>query len=165
MLRLWTLTAALLASVASLAVAQCPWSRKVIIIKYSTCVSIIYKARDANYIYYFDQLQQQYEIALKRIVDSVENRWQLSSKMTLKQPSMSVSLSLSLCGCWSWLIDWVIIVRDAEHQVATLHGSCSCSYNLAQELTLQCHAVDFSSLIGALQQYASDQVSLPLHPL
>jgi len=44
-----------------------------------------------------------------------------------------------------------------SRKVATLQGSCACSYNLAQELTLQCHAVDFSALIGALQQYASDQ--------
>ena len=42
-----------------------------------------------------------------------------------------------------------------SRKVPTLHNACSCSYNLAQELTLQCSAVDFSALIGALHQYAA----------
>ena len=44
-----------------------------------------------------------------------------------------------------------------SRKVAALHGSCTCTYNLAQELTLQCTLVDFSTLVGALHQYAAQQ--------
>ncbi len=44
-----------------------------------------------------------------------------------------------------------------SRNVPALHGSCACSYNLAQELTLQCAQVDFPVLITALNEHAATQ--------
>ena len=44
-----------------------------------------------------------------------------------------------------------------SRSVPALHGSCACSYNLAQELTLQCGQVNFTTLMDALNQHAQSQ--------
>ena len=44
-----------------------------------------------------------------------------------------------------------------NRNVASLQGACACSYNLAQELTLQCGAVDFGVLLNTLKEYAGGQ--------
>lgn len=44
-----------------------------------------------------------------------------------------------------------------SRNVPALHGSCACSYNLAQELTLQCAQVDFPLLMTALNEHAASQ--------
>ena len=44
-----------------------------------------------------------------------------------------------------------------SRNVPALHGSCACSYNLAQELTLQCAQVDFAVLVTALNEHAASQ--------
>lgn len=44
-----------------------------------------------------------------------------------------------------------------SRSVPALHGSCACSYNLAQELTLQCGQVNFTTLMEALNEHAQSQ--------
>jgi len=45
-----------------------------------------------------------------------------------------------------------------SRNVPGLHGSCACSYNLAQELTLQCGQVNFTLLMEALNDHAQSQI-------
>lgn len=45
-----------------------------------------------------------------------------------------------------------------SRSVPALHGSCACSYNLAQELTLQCGQVNFTTLMQALNDHAQSQI-------
>lgn len=45
-----------------------------------------------------------------------------------------------------------------SRSVPALHGSCACSYNLAQELTLQCGQVNFTTLLEALHGHANNQI-------
>lgn len=65
---------------------------------------------------------------------------------------------------WRSLLGLLLVVVGATAQcpwsrsVPALHGSCACSYNLAQELTLQCGQVNFTTLIDALHGHASNQI-------
>lgn len=59
-------------------------------------------------------------------------------------------------GCWI-AADSVKAQCPWSRSVPALHGSCACSYNLAQELTLQCGQVNFTTLMEALNDHAQSQ--------
>ena len=50
----------------------------------------------------------------------------------------------------------------SAHQLADLESSCTCDFNLAHELAVQCDAVDFHQLLSALRRYASSQTRIDL---
>ncbi|XP_057372454.1 uncharacterized protein LOC130693341 isoform X1 [Daphnia carinata] len=59
-------------------------------------------------------------------------------------------------GCWM-AAGGVTAQCPWSRNVPGLHGSCACSYNLAQELTLQCGQVNFTTLMDALNEHAQSQ--------
>uniref|UniRef100_A0ABD2XEQ8 LRRCT domain-containing protein n=1 Tax=Trichogramma kaykai TaxID=54128 RepID=A0ABD2XEQ8_9HYME len=50
----------------------------------------------------------------------------------------------------------------SSQQLTDLENSCTCDYNLAYELAVQCDYVDFNQLLQALRRYASQQARIDI---
>merc|ERR1719193_1947422 len=75
----------------------------------------------------------------------------------MRRPSMRlVTLVLAVLGSPCVLCAVAQCPWGRDPNLVELRAACLCAVNLAQQLSVQCSAVNFSLLTAALQEYARD---------